>query len=411
MKSGEQYPKNEEAATFPGKVVLCTDQEASVISIDWISIIALITFVQLLFLTVVILTYKKGKRLSNLLLTGFMGSNALLIANALLPHNGWFAPASLAVTRNVGGSVYFLLMPFLYLYITSLCYNDFRLKTGHLMHVVPFIAFALAALLVRVLYVQSPDGLVALAQKKIPSGMTVGQIERLTHDIALHLQILSYLVASAVALARYRARLRELYSSIERIDLHWCNLLLIFFAVMWLLDLSGWVLRIAHCNTPTSSYLIFVSSLFVNLTFALMVTYKGRAQSASFSGIEAPSKYIASKLVSSDINEIVKKLSGVMDKNKPYLSPSLSIDDLSSSLRIPTRSLSQAIHLCFNRTFCDFINSYRIEEVKRRLCDERYANLTMVAVAFDTGFNSKSVFNAAFKKHTGMTPKEFKKKN
>lgn len=58
-------------------------------TLDWIDLIALFTFIQLLFLTVVILNYKKGKRLSNRLLAGFMASNALLIAHALLTHLGW----------------------------------------------------------------------------------------------------------------------------------------------------------------------------------------------------------------------------------------------------------------------------------------------------------------------------------
>ena len=67
------------------------------------------------------------------------------------------------------------------------------------------------------------------------------------------------------------------------------------------------------------------------------------------------------------------------------------------------------MHSTLNQNFYDFINTHRIEEIKKRMNDSKFQNLTLLALAYDVGFNSKSVFNAAFKKHTGMTPKEYKR--
>jgi AraC-like DNA-binding protein len=153
-----------------------------------------------------------------------------------------------------------------------------------------------------------------------------------------------------------------------------------------------------------------ITSLFINLAFTLMVTYKGLAQSGSFSGIQGVPKYAGSRLTQADSEAIVQKLTSFMESEKPYLSLSASIEDLSDQLCLPARNLSQVIHTHFQQNFYDFINSYRIEEIKKRICEERYRNYTLVAIAYDAGFNSKSVFNAAFKKHTGMTPKEYKRK-
>ena len=61
------------------------------------------------------------------------------------------------------------------------------------------------------------------------------------------------------------------------------------------------------------------------------------------------------------------------------------------------------------KNFYTLVNDYRIEEVKRRLEDPRYRNLTILAIAYDSGFNAKSSFNTIFKEQTGMTPSEYQK--
>lgn len=300
--------------------------------------------------------------------------------------------------------MYFLLMPFLYLYIRSLCYENFHLKAVELFHVLPFGVFALFSLLTC-----SLDHTGLQADELATVKQHIGQVEFWSHSIGLHLQILAYLVASAVVLTGYRRQLRDLFSSIERIDLHWCNFLLAGFAAMWLLDVLNWISSIPSVSLPTASYWTFISSLLVNLAFTLVITYNGLAQSGKFSGIQGLPKYAASRLKPSDCDVIVKKLTELMETDRPYLVQSLSVEDLSEKLNVPVRNLSQAIHTFFNQNFYDFINSYRIDEIKRRINDERYRDLTLLAIAYDSGFNTKSVFNAAFKKHTGMTPREYKR--
>jgi AraC-like DNA-binding protein len=374
--------------------------------LDWTEFIALFTLIQLSFITAVILNYKKGKRLSNRLLACFMASNALLIAHFLLARFGWISQEKWITAYSIGNSMYLLLMPFLYLYIRSLCYKDFRLKVTHLLHGIPFCIFVVFSLFIYFLNHAIPHiDIFIFLQRQI------GPIENWSHKIILHIQILSYLVASAVVLTQYRKGLRDLYSSIDNIDLYWCNLLLAAFAAMWFLDFLDWLLYISHASSQLVSYWMLISSLLINLTFTLIVTYKGLTQSGIFSGIQAPPKYAASRLELSDCENIVKKLTEFVKNEKPYLTSSLSVEDLSKKIKIPIRNLSQAMRTCLNQNFYDFINIQRIEEIKKRMIDKRFQNLTLLALAYDVGFNSKSVFNAAFKKHTGMTPKEFKRKH
>ncbi len=369
----------------------------------WTEVIALFTFVQLVFLSVVAFRYKKGRPLSNRLLAAFMAANALLIAQFLLSGYGRSNHRSVLILLSGGNAMYLLLMPLLYLYIRSLCYNDFRLRPVHLLHALP-CAVVTASFLVAMSVDDRGIDVLQLSRAQI------GAIEYWGHRFIQHLQILVYLCASVVLLAGYRARLKQMYSSLESIDLSWCNLLLTGFAGMWLIDLLGWILASFHANPQPIGFFLVILSLLVNLTLTLAVAYKGLLQGGSFSGILTPPKYAASTLRATECGEILERLITYMNNEKPYLDPSLTIEDLARKLGVSAKHLSQAIHARLNQSFYDLINAHRIEAAKERFLGDASRAQTVLAVAYDVGFNSKSVFNAAFKRHAGMTPKEFRQR-
>jgi AraC-like DNA-binding protein len=81
---------------------------------------------------------------------------------------------------------------------------------------------------------------------------------------------------------------------------------------------------------------------------------------------------------------------------------------LGHQLNISPKNISITLNNELNKSFHDFINEYRVEEAKKRLRDQQYDRLTILAIAMDSGFNSKSSFNRIFMKTTGMSPKEYK---
>jgi AraC-like DNA-binding protein len=97
--------------------------------------------------------------------------------------------------------------------------------------------------------------------------------------------------------------------------------------------------------------------------------------------------------------------------NKPYLDPELTLDQLASQLSIRPRALSQIINEDLGQNFYDFINRNRIEEASRLLTNPKDRKITILEVLYEVGFNSKSSFNTLFKKYTGLTPSDFKKKS
>lgn len=106
-------------------------------------------------------------------------------------------------------------------------------------------------------------------------------------------------------------------------------------------------------------------------------------------------------------NQYFKKLEELMQFKKLYKNPCLSLSSVAEVLGISACYLSSMVNSLLNKSFIDFINEYRIADVKQNLNSEAFAHYTIISVGLEAGFNSKSAFYSAFKKHTGLTPTEY----
>jgi AraC-like DNA-binding protein len=122
-------------------------------------------------------------------------------------------------------------------------------------------------------------------------------------------------------------------------------------------------------------------------------------------------KYQASTLTVPKTRTYSQMLLDLMDTEKPYLDPELKAERLAEAVGISKKHLSQVINQQFTMNFKNFINKYRVEEAKKKLLDPKEQDFVLMKIALDVGFNSKSVFNEAFKKFTGMSPSEYRKSN
>ena len=107
--------------------------------------------------------------------------------------------------------------------------------------------------------------------------------------------------------------------------------------------------------------------------------------------------------------QLYKQLKKLMEEEKPHLDSDLTLSTLSTKLNITTKILSQAINQIEGINYSQFVSKYRVEEVKRLMQRSDYKNITIAAIAYDSGFSSISTFNTAFKKHTGQTAKAYRK--
>jgi AraC-like DNA-binding protein len=110
-----------------------------------------------------------------------------------------------------------------------------------------------------------------------------------------------------------------------------------------------------------------------------------------------------------EIDELKNKLINLMNQQKLFLEPELSLSQLSEKLQIKDKQLSELINNHYQKNFSEFINEFRLEEAKQLLTSPKNAKKTILEIIYASGFNSKSVFNLAFKNNTGLTPTQFRK--
>ncbi|MCA9742910.1 AraC family transcriptional regulator, partial [candidate division KSB1 bacterium] len=123
---------------------------------------------------------------------------------------------------------------------------------------------------------------------------------------------------------------------------------------------------------------------------------------------EPEPRYQKSGLSSEKADTLLAGLLELMQREMPFRDSNLTLPELAARLSISAHNLSEVINTRLYVNFFDFINQYRVEAVKKDLADPKKQNLTLLAIAFDAGFNSKTAFNTIFKKHTGQTPSQYR---
>ncbi|RDB02763.1 helix-turn-helix domain-containing protein [Runella aurantiaca] len=151
------------------------------------------------------------------------------------------------------------------------------------------------------------------------------------------------------------------------------------------------------CKTSTFSYSLLVCLLALAMLMRKFVFALPKTE-----------KYRNSKIGETQRSELFEKISCHVLQNQVYLDADLTLQSLAQQLQLGTREMSQIINEQTKTNFSDWINEFRIEDAKRRILSKEYRQQKIAAVAFDSGFNTLSSFNAVFKTKTGYTPTEYR---
>jgi len=298
----------------------------------------------------------------------------------------------------------YLVIPFLYLYVLKVTDRSFRLKPLHALHATPFVG--VLSFIAFEFFTKGITGLIAIAQ--YGSALYIRQ-EYYNFRVLLIAQIYFYLLLCFRRLTYHNKYITQVYSSIDEVDLNWLRFFLYFLGIWSLVDaLPLIVYRKNYALYPYT----YIFSSFVYLFVMTIVFIRSLSQREMIVPVPVQNerKYEKNQLSDNERERYLKILLDYMESDKPYLKPEITIKDISSGTNIQTHIISQILNTNLNQNFYDFINSYRISESQRLLTTKMERPRTIIEVLFESGFNSKSTFNAAFKKHTGMTPSQFKER-
>jgi len=214
------------------------------------------------------------------------------------------------------------------------------------------------------------------------------------------------------SLKEYEQKLRANYSEVETRSLSWLRNILI----------GGLILSFLWTLIIISDYGVMPFSLalaqFCLLGLSLLIYYVGYSMIIRQELLEAPIFAISNPTnppvaetseLSTKAEEYYKQLKQLMSSDKLYQDDSLNMTTLSEKTGISNSYLSQIINQKEGKNFFDFINGYRIKEVQEKIIDPKFEHYTILALAQEAGFKSKSTFNSFFKKTTGKTPSEYRK--
>jgi len=363
-------------------------------------LVALLSFLiafQLLFVGIFLITYKKGNRRNNILLGTIFILIAWNMGDLTLQMNG--VVLKWGFLQHIDDSFFLLYGPIIYLYAQGVMYRDFKLSVRNLLHLIPFLLLSMSILSSRNL---TPGTSEEIIENNLPWQLySIGAL--------MFAHIFIYLGLTYRSLWKYRKIIKNKYSQIDQINLDWLSFSLNTFGLITFVSLIHNFIALAENRTMFMVTLILL--LIFIFYFVNRVILKALHQPEIFAGItqNETSKYPGSNLTPGQIEAYKKQLLALLSSEKPFLNPQVSLPDLSEKLSVSTKHLSQVINQSFNKSFFDFINAYRIQEVQQILKESRDEKMTVLEAMYQAGFNSKSSFNTAFKKETGQTPSEFRK--
>ncbi|GIZ07757.1 AraC family transcriptional regulator [Flavobacterium sp. UMI-01] len=286
-----------------------------------------------------------------------------------------------------------LYWPFLYLYVRALTFKQ-KLQLIHLIHFAPFV---LSVSMFSTFYI-----LPSFTKIEIFKRNGVGyEFEMNINLLAIYISAFIYTVLSLNRLKEYSILLKNEFSSIEKINLYWLRYLILGMTIIFFVVIFG--------NDALIYYSVTV--------FIIFIGYFGIKQVGIFSQnnfqIEDSTpdiiKYEKSTLVEQVALKIQKEMNLLMTHEKLFKDAEINLEQLAEKLNVSSNHLSQVINSLENKTFYEYINHLRVEEFCSLIENGDNKKLTLLAIALDCGFNSKSTFNRNFKMMKGITPSEYLK--
>lgn len=304
--------------------------------------------------------------------------------------------------ESFGFSLPVLSTPLLYLYVRALTFKQSISNGCIVKHSLFYFVYSLSFTIISLFY------LPIQFRYNIPYFKGGG------HSILLDLLTLPmavipiiYISLCFIALKKYQRQIPDFYSNLEKSNLNWLKYIFISLFSLFLVILG--VISFSSEWKFVPLHRVFKVVGAIQSMYLLSIVFFSLRQSIVFNHVALPFKEPKTSEVNEKSKELADKLKRYMETNKPYLREELSLPELASMLSLSTNQLSHLINETLHSSFYMFVNGYRIKEVKQKLKDPAFDHYSILGIAFDSGFNSKSTFNKFFKEETGLTPSQYRK--
>jgi AraC-like DNA-binding protein len=304
--------------------------------------------------------------------------------------------------------------PALFFYVQSLIIIDFRFKRYQLLHFLPalivliinVITFTMIPYEIRVKLVE-----LKLTQAEITESLMVYiKTYNFSQNFIYNLQVIIYSFFLLKAVFSHRRSIENYFSNTEKYRLTWLGFLTILISVfsIYLTDF-----KIVNPEIYSLVVLVFVSVIGYGAVWQKDIYTKLVPKESPSERPIITTKISDEKepinLGSETLNELAIQIKHLVESEKLFLDPDLNIETISDMLNVHRNVVSKCINETFRMNFHQYVNEYRIQHSVQLIKDPKYHNITIEGIALNSGFNSKSVFNPAFKDKMKMTPSEYRK--
>ena len=287
--------------------------------------------------------------------------------------------------------------PLLYLYAQALSKAQARQPLVRWLHFLPALAWFGLLSIALIMGVTS--------ERDLPQGSLLLLVVAI-FQILIPAQFIAYLALTLNRIRDYHLWLLDNFSDIDKLKISWLSRFILAIIGLFLLWLLAFGADIQMLNLQRSTQALEIFWLLLSL-FVYWVGIYSLLHPEILSLPPQPTESGGVPLVV-DVTDVCQTLEHHMKANRPFIAPNLTIKALAQQLELNEKVVSRAINLGFKQNFYDYINQYRIEEVKHTLRNPDNRRLKLEGIAYDCGIKSLSTFNRLFKKYVNETPTEYR---
>lgn len=348
----------------------------------------------------IVLFRKKENQLANRVLAFAMALFMIDLLQGVFFISGHFL--NLPQTMAISNTFPYLYGPLIYVYILLLTGASHSIKQ-YWYHAIPFLLVQVYGLLF--FYFESPQFYEAIIT---PGAEQTWHFRLIGNLIPVSGYV--YTILSLIATFKYRKKIKQTFSNIEKINLSWLMYIVGGTAIIWTIVVLSYIFVFLSGDDPQFGAAIYLSMA----VFNFLLGYKSLRQPQIIyvepekEEEEKHESYKKSGLSEDLVKDSIIKLNHVMLEQKPHLNSELKLPELAEMVGVSNHNLSEIINRHMGQTFYDYVNAFRVEEVKKLIQEDKESRFTILALGYDAGFSSKSAFYTAFKKATGITPAQFR---